>query len=142
MELTHQNHNGIKIRGTVNPIFSIPSDYKQKIKNVSNSVQESYENQKNEDLDTKCDDDELCEGSGAKKFHADDGENRLGHGVYFAGGGFMPCDDDEDICDNGSGASESSMRSPVTFDKSVGSSSSKSERVDCFLVFCALLKFL
>ena len=28
----------------------------------------------------------------------------LGRGVYFAGGGFMPCDDDEDICDYGSGA--------------------------------------
>lgn len=38
--------------------------------------------------------------------------NGLGRGVYFAGGGFMPCDDDEDICDFGSGDSETSMITP------------------------------
>jgi hypothetical protein len=39
----------------------------------------------------------------------------LGHGVYFPGGGFMPCDDDdEDNCDFGSGDGfETSVFSPA-----------------------------
>jgi len=45
-----------------------------------------------------------------------DGSAGLGRGVYFAGGGFMPCDDDEDICDFGSG---SEPFSPTGHDKSV-----------------------
>ena len=40
----------------------------------------------------------------------------LGRGVYFAGGGFMPCDDDEDICDFGSGDSETSIFTPSEHD--------------------------
>jgi len=36
--------------------------------------------------------------------------------VYFAGGGFMPCDDDEDICDFGSGDSDSSIFTPSEHD--------------------------
>ena len=43
-------------------------------------------------------------------------KSKHGNGVYFDGGGFMPCDDDEDICENGSGDSETSVMSPVNTD--------------------------
>jgi hypothetical protein len=43
-----------------------------------------------------------------------DATGGLGHGVYFPGGGFMPCDDDdEDNCDFGSGDLETSVFSPA-----------------------------
>lgn len=86
----------------------------------------------------------MCDGSGSSDLKSGKTISNelpgLGRGVYFAGGGFMPCDDDEDICDFGSGESETSMITPSEHEKSVGSSAPYSLHVEyTFYFVCALL---
>jgi len=154
LELAFQKREGIRLKGTVNFLQSIPSDYKQKIESMPRSPEPSSNSVRttdnNKERSTVCDDDDLCEGSGGGPGTAGGGGQDYGPGVHFPSGGFMPCDDDEDICDNGSGGGEGGLPGggggygPGTANKFGGSGEGSSSAVTTtsLLLLCALLNSL
>jgi len=89
LDLAHDKSDRTKIRGSVKTLTTIPYDYKDKNPGlfVDTGVQSTAELYSQD-------------GSGEATKH--DTTSHL-VGIRFKEGGFMPCDDDEDLCDFGSG---------------------------------------
>jgi len=104
LDLAHDKSERTKIRGSVKSLTSIPYDYKERnpglfIDTDIQSTAELYSH----------------DGSGEAMKH--DTTSHL-VGIRFKEGGFMPCDDDEDLCDFGSGQGENSIFVPNQSDMS------------------------
>jgi len=104
LDLAHDKSDRTKIRGSVKTLTSIPYDYKDKNPGlfVDTGVQSTAELYSHD-------------GSGEATKH--DTTSHL-VGIRFKEGGFMPCDDDEDLCDFGSGHGENSVFIPNQSDMS------------------------
>jgi len=145
LESNFHKKTELKKRGSVKFLEKIPMDYKNSVRLTMKNREKNTEEKNIEKGGwTNCDDDELCEGSAALT-HITDVSSKLpvsapGKGVYFDGGGYMPCGDDEDICDFGSGDSETSMISPQ--DKLAESRAQLTIPVDSLILLLCLAQFV
>jgi len=95
LDMAHDKEERTKIRGSVRTLSSIPYDYKEQNPGL-------FQGGSATGLEGTA---ELYSLEGSGDGSKQDSSRQLS-GIRFKEGGFMPCDDDEDLCDIGSGNGE------------------------------------